>query len=80
MPYIYERFFFFIFCLFCLDNNLRAREAAAPVRLSADGAVQRVPLHQVHVHGRRLQASPSSRGRRVFMIQTFTLRCSTIVL
>ena len=54
-----ERTKYSYFFLYLLDNNLRTRETAAPVRLSVDGALQRVPLHQVHVHGGRLQAGPS---------------------
>ena len=34
-----------------LDNNLWPRSPTATVRLSADRPLQRVPVHQVHVHG-----------------------------
>ena len=37
-------------------------EAAAALRLPADHPVQRLALHQVHVHDRRLQAAPPVGG------------------
>lgn len=50
------------FNLFRLDHNVWSPASAAPVRLPANRALQRVPVHQVHVHGGSMQAYTSSRG------------------
>jgi len=44
----------------------------APLRLPPDHPLQCVPLHQVHVHDRGLQAAPPLGGFRDTMVKIFS--------